>query len=71
MKVSIIGGGIGGLAAALSLHARGLDCELYEQSKDIHELGVGINILPNAVEALAGIGLLKQLDAGVRTYELT
>ena len=32
MKVIIVGGGIGGLTTALMLHARGIDCELYEQS---------------------------------------
>jgi len=71
MKVLIVGGGIGGLATALSLHERGIDCELYEQSSGIRELGVGINTLPNAIKELADLGLLEQLDAvGVRTYEL-
>jgi len=71
MKVLIVGCGIGGLVTALSLHERGIDCELYEQSGGIRELGVGINTLPNAIKELADLGLLEQLDAvGVRTYEL-
>jgi 2-polyprenyl-6-methoxyphenol hydroxylase-like FAD-dependent oxidoreductase len=37
MKALVIGGGIGGLATALSLHAVGIDCEVYEQSRDIRE----------------------------------
>ena len=47
MKVLVIGGGIGELAAALSLHAVGIDCVLFEQSRSMHELGVGMNLLLN------------------------
>jgi len=71
MKAIIVGGGIGGLTTALMLHARGLDCEIYEQSDTIRELGVGINTLPHAIKELAGLGLLDRLDqVGIRTYEL-
>ena len=71
MKAIIVGGGIGGLTTALMLHARGLDCEIYEQSDAVRELGVGINTLPHAIKELAGLGLLDRLDQiGVRTYEL-
>ena len=49
MKVIIVGGGIGGLTTALMLHARGIHCELYEQSDAVRELGVGINTLPHAI----------------------
>lgn len=71
MKVLIVGCGIGGLATALSLHERGIDCELFEQSGGIRELGVGINTLPHAIKELADLGLLEQLDeVGIRTYEL-
>src|ERR1700682_2309126 len=71
MKGIIIGGGIGGLTTALMLHARGIDCEIYEQSDTIRELGVGINTLPHAIKELAELGLLDRLDAvGIRTYEL-
>jgi 2-polyprenyl-6-methoxyphenol hydroxylase-like FAD-dependent oxidoreductase len=71
MKVIIIGGGIGGLTTALMLHARGIACEVFEQSDAIRELGVGINTLPHAIKELKELGLLERLDAvGVRTYEL-
>ena len=45
MKVLVIGGGIGGFATALSLHAVGIECEVFEQSRGIRELGVGMNTL--------------------------
>lgn len=71
MKAIIVGGGIGGLSTALMLHARGIACEVYEQSEKIQELGVGINTLPHAIKELAGLGLLEQLDAvAIRTEEL-
>jgi 2-polyprenyl-6-methoxyphenol hydroxylase-like FAD-dependent oxidoreductase/quercetin dioxygenase-like cupin family protein len=69
--VIVIGGGIGGLATALALHDRGIECRVYEQSPQIRELGVGINTLPHAIAQLAALGLLDRLDAvGLRTYEL-
>src|SRR5207248_7397456 len=71
MKAIIAGGGIGGLTTALMLHARGVQCEVFEQSDQIRELGVGINTLPHAIKELAALGLLQRLDAvAIRTYEL-
>jgi 5-methylphenazine-1-carboxylate 1-monooxygenase len=71
MKVIIAGAGVGGLVTALMLHARGIDCEVFEQADAIRELGVGINTLPHAIKELAELGLLDRLDAvAVRTYEL-
>jgi 2-polyprenyl-6-methoxyphenol hydroxylase-like FAD-dependent oxidoreductase len=68
----IAGGGIGGCALALSLHAAGVDdVEVYESVGELRELGVGINVLPHAVRELTELGLLDQLDAaGIRTGEL-
>src|SRR6202049_4056733 len=71
MKAIIVGGGVGGLTTALMLHARGIDCEIFEQTDGIRELGVGINTLPHAIKELADLGLLERLDAvAIRTYEL-
>ncbi len=71
LKAVIVGAGIGGLATALTCHRRGIECQVYEQSGAVRELGVGINILPHAVRELRDLGLLDDLDrVGVRTYEL-
>jgi 2-polyprenyl-6-methoxyphenol hydroxylase-like FAD-dependent oxidoreductase len=71
MKAIIAGGGIGGLTAALMLHARGIEAEVYEQAEEIRELGVGINTLPQAIAELAELGLLERLDrVAIRTHEL-
>jgi len=71
MKVIIAGAGVGGLVTALMLHARGIDCEIFEQADGVRELGVGINTLPHAIKELADLGLLDRLDAvAIRTYEL-
>src|SRR5258708_14309678 len=71
MKAIIVGGGVGGLTTALMLHARGIDCEVYEQAEAVRELGGGINTLPHAIKELAGLGLLERLDAvAIRTHEL-
>lgn len=70
-SVLIAGGGIGGLAAALSLHAEGIPCVVFEQAERAQELGVGINTLPHAIRELAALGLLSALDeAGIRTATL-
>jgi salicylate hydroxylase len=50
--VAIIGGGIGGLAAALSLLRAGIDVEVFEQAAAFAEIGAGIQIGPNAARLL-------------------
>ncbi|MEL6768670.1 MAG: FAD-dependent monooxygenase [Pseudomonadota bacterium] len=71
MRVIIAGGGIGGMALALALAEEGMEALVFERATSIRELGVGINILPHAVEHLTRWGLLEGLDAaGLRTAEL-
>ena len=71
MTVLIIGGGIAGLTAALSLHQIGVDCRVYEAVETIEPLGVGINTLPHAVRELTELGLRDRLAASaIATSEL-
>ncbi|BAT58330.1 3-hydroxybenzoate 6-hydroxylase 1 [Variibacter gotjawalensis] len=71
MRVIIAGGGIGGLATALSLHQIGVPCRVYESAAEIKPLGVGINVLPHACRELIELGLGDRLAAiGVPTSEL-
>lgn len=71
MKAIIIGGGIGGLTAALMLHKRGIQATVFEQASEVREVGVGINTLPHAIAELAELGLLPVLDSvAIRTHEL-
>lgn len=63
MRIAIVGGGIGGLALALGLHARGIVCDVYEGAQEVRELGVGITLLPHAMRELAALGLQPQLEA--------
>lgn len=57
MKVIVVGGGIGGLTTALSLHAAGIEVDVYESVPTLAALGVGINLQPNAVRELIELGL--------------
>jgi salicylate hydroxylase len=61
--VAVIGGGIGGLAAAASLLQAGFDVHVYEQAKALGEVGAGINIGPNASRLLHRLGLAERLGA--------
>lgn len=56
-RVIIAGGGIGGLATALTLHQIGVPCVVYEAVREMRPLGVGINLQPNAVRELYDLGI--------------
>lgn len=56
-KVIIVGGGIGGLAAALALVQQDIEVLLLEQAAEIGEIGAGIQLGPNAYAALDALGV--------------
>jgi salicylate hydroxylase len=62
LSVAIIGGGIGGMAAALSLLRSGADVPVYERAKKLSEVGAGIQVSPNASRILHGLGLARALS---------
>ena len=67
LRVAVIGGGIGGLTAALSLRQAGFEVDVYEQAPELTQIGGGINMGPNAARILRGLGLAEGLDReGVR-----
>jgi salicylate hydroxylase len=69
VRVIVIGAGIGGLAAALTLTRSGADVQVFEQAVDLHEVGAGIQISPNASRILHRLGLGDALRReGVRPH---
>jgi salicylate hydroxylase len=67
LSVAVIGGGIGGLGAALSLLQAGFDVHVYERARALSEVGAGIQVSPNASRVLHGLGLEHELAGmGVR-----
>ena len=70
MQVTIVGGGVCGLALALDLHARGIACRVYERTPEIKPLGVGITLLPHAMREMTALGLGPGLlAAGIENRE--
>jgi salicylate hydroxylase len=57
LRVAIVGGGIGGTAAATALLQRGIDVRLYEQAPALAEVGAGVAIQPNGIRMLRRLGL--------------
>lgn len=57
LRVAVVGGGIGGTAAAAALLRRGIDVHLYEQAPALTEVGAGVAIQPNGVRTLRKLGL--------------
>jgi len=57
-EIAIIGGGIGGLAAAAFLHRAGLPSTVYEQAAELREIGAGVVVAPNAARLLRALGVL-------------
>ena len=69
-RIAVVGGGIAGLGLALSLHQRGIACDVYEAVPEVKELGVGITLLPHAMRELAALGVQPQLEAaGIENLE--
>lgn len=66
LRISIVGGGIGGLSAALALQHFGYRVSVFEQARELREIGAGVTITPNAMHALnfLGVGERVAKEAG-------
>ena len=62
LNIAIVGAGIGGLAAALALGARGMDVTVFEEAESAREAGAGISIPPNAAILLKRTGLCDEIE---------
>ena len=68
--IIVAGGGIAGLAMALTCHQIGVPVRVFESSRTIQPLGVGINLQPNAVRELTDLGIADRLpEIGVEAKE--
>lgn len=61
VKIAVIGGGIGGLTAAIALARQGMTVEVYEQAAELREVGAGVGLWPNAMAAFEQIGLADRV----------
>jgi 2-polyprenyl-6-methoxyphenol hydroxylase-like FAD-dependent oxidoreductase len=72
LPVIIVGGGIGGLTAALCLHQRGIPVRVFERVPELKPLGVGINLLPHAARVIHELGLADILaETAIQTARLS
>jgi len=58
-RVAIVGGGLGGLAAAAFLYQAGVPAVVYEQARQLREVGAGIMVAPNGARMLRRLGVLS------------
>jgi salicylate hydroxylase/6-hydroxynicotinate 3-monooxygenase len=61
LRVAVVGAGLGGLAAAAALRARGNEVRVYEQASRFARIGAGIQMLPNSMKVLRGLGVEEKV----------
>ena len=62
LRAVVVGGGIGGMAAAVALDRAGIDVQVYEQARELTEVGAGVSLAPNGLRMLDRLGV----GAGIR-----
>ena len=63
LSIAIVGAGMGGLAVAATLRRVGIDVQVYEQAARFARIGAGIQMMPNSMKVLRGIGVEDRLRA--------
>jgi salicylate hydroxylase len=63
LRVLIAGGGIGGLTAAAALLQKGIDVAVYEQARELKEVGAGVQLAANGTRVLHALGLGEEMKA--------
>jgi salicylate hydroxylase len=67
MRAVVVGGGIGGIAAALALAQAGIDVQVHEQARQLTEVGAGVSLAPNGLRMLERLGVGEEVRrAGAR-----
>ena len=61
LSIAIVGAGLGGLTAASTLRLFGFDVRVYEQAARFARIGAGIQMMPNSMKVLRGLGLEERL----------
>ena len=61
VRVVVVGGGIGGLSAALALRAAGAEVTVYEQAAELGEVGAGVGLYPNSMRILHRLGVADSI----------
>ncbi len=61
LSIAIVGAGMGGLTAAAALRQAGFQVHVYEQAQRFARIGAGIQMMPNSMKVLRGIGVEERL----------
>src|ERR1700742_1718211 len=61
LSIAVVGAGMGGLAVAATLRRVGIDVQVYEQASRFARIGAGIQMMPNSMKVLRGIGIEERL----------
>jgi salicylate hydroxylase len=61
LRAIVVGGGIGGAAAALALARAGIDVRVYEQAQQLTEVGAGVSLAPNGLRMLDRLGVSEEI----------
>jgi salicylate hydroxylase len=70
LKIAVVGAGMGGLTAAIALtRIAGADVTIFEQAKELKEVGAGVQLTPNGERALNYLGLFDDVKKVTAEYD--